>query len=185
MQDQCSNSNSAAGAHAHHHACSCVQADVLADMYSLGERMLANWQSSSNSGQADWQSNRQSSSHSGQVPDEHFQALLLRAVSILLLNPWVDDDQTGRRHARHLNACCCQNVPHNPTHLTPPPRRRRPFPCPPSQTPSLLYAMLLRDQVLLQRTEQYLQIMQPAKHVPCTAYLLWDECRDILNCRTS
>ena len=30
-------------------------------------------------------------------PDQHYQALLLRAISIILLNPWIDDDQTGRR----------------------------------------------------------------------------------------
>ncbi len=30
-------------------------------------------------------------------PDQHYQALLLRAISIVLLNPWIDDDQTGRR----------------------------------------------------------------------------------------
>ncbi len=30
-------------------------------------------------------------------PDQHYQALLLRASSIILLNPWIDDDQTGRR----------------------------------------------------------------------------------------
>ena len=57
-------------------------------MYSLADRMLANWQTSSSN---------------GQLPDEHFQALLLRAVSILLLNPWVDDDQTGRRYVMQLN----------------------------------------------------------------------------------
>ena len=56
-------------------------------MYSLANRMLADWHSSSSN---------------GQLPDEHFQTLLLRAVSILLLNPWVDDDQTGRRCAGHV-----------------------------------------------------------------------------------
>ena len=56
-------------------------------MNSLAERMLSDWQSSSSN---------------GQLPDEHFQALLLRAVSTLLLNPWVDDDQTGRRCAGHV-----------------------------------------------------------------------------------
>ncbi len=30
-------------------------------------------------------------------PDQHYQALLLRAISVILLNPWIDDDQTGRR----------------------------------------------------------------------------------------
>ncbi|KAL3161776.1 hypothetical protein ABBQ38_008870 [Trebouxia sp. C0009 RCD-2024] len=59
-----------------------MQADMLKEMHSLSDRMLASWQSSSSN---------------GQLPDEHFQALLLRAVSILLLNPWVDDDQVGRR----------------------------------------------------------------------------------------
>ena len=60
-----------------------MQANTLNEMHSLSDHMLASWQSDSN----------------GQVPDEHFQALLLRAVGILLLNPWVDDDQVGRRCA--------------------------------------------------------------------------------------
>lgn len=66
--------------------CSGMQADMLQEMHSLSDRMLASWQSSSSN---------------GQMPDEHFQALLLRAVGILLLNPCVDDDQVGRRCA-----CC-------------------------------------------------------------------------------
>ena len=89
--------SSATDAHTHHHACSCVQADVLADMYSLADRMQADWHFNGNS----WQ-----------IPDEHFQALLLRAVSILLLNPWVDDDQIGRRCARCPHTLCCWNAMH-------------------------------------------------------------------------
>ena len=61
-------------------------------MYSLADCMLLNWQMSSSN---------------GQLPDEHFQALLLRAVSILLLNPWVDDDQNGRRYAAHICVQVC------------------------------------------------------------------------------
>ena len=72
--------------------CSGIQADVLTDMCSLAERMLLSWQASSSN---------------GQLPDEHFQALLLRAVSILLLNPWVDDDQAGRRYACHVCVQVC------------------------------------------------------------------------------
>lgn len=61
---------------------STVQAEVLSDMSSLTDHMLAGWRSGSST---------------AQQPDEHYQALLLRAVSIILLNPWVDDDQIGRR----------------------------------------------------------------------------------------
>ena len=42
---------------------------------------------------ADWQA----SSAGDAAPDEHYQAMVLQAVSIMLLNPWLDDDQTGRR----------------------------------------------------------------------------------------
>ena len=64
--------------------CSKVQAHVLSSMHSLTDDMLVEWHSASSK---------------DQQPDEHYQGLLLRAVSIILLNPWVDDDQTGRRYA--------------------------------------------------------------------------------------
>ena len=71
--------------------CSNVQAHVLSDMFSLTDHMLADWRSGSST---------------SQQPDEHYQALLLRAVSIILLNPWVDDDQTGRR----CNCCALSQL---------------------------------------------------------------------------
>lgn len=51
-------------------------------MYNLAEQTTADWQSAVDN---------------HKPPDQHYQALLLRAISIILLNPWVDDDQTGRR----------------------------------------------------------------------------------------
>ena len=51
-------------------------------MYNLTEQMSADWQSTVDN---------------HEIPDQNYQALLLQAISIILLNPWVDDDQTGRR----------------------------------------------------------------------------------------
>ena len=42
---------------------------------------------------ADWQA----CGGNQDLPDEHYQSTVLWAVSILLLNPWLDNDQTGRR----------------------------------------------------------------------------------------
>jgi len=60
--------------------CSDVQGDVLTAMYSLADHTLA-----------DWQSNKD------RLSDQHYHALLVRATGIILLNPWVEDDQSGRR----------------------------------------------------------------------------------------
>ena len=61
-------------------SCSAVQGDVLTAMHSLVDHALVAWPSDDD-----------------EPPDQHYQALLLRAISIILLNPWIDDDQTGRR----------------------------------------------------------------------------------------
>ena len=61
-------------------SCSDIQGDVLTAMYSLVDHALADWPADKDN-----------------PPDQHYQTLLLRAISIILLNPWVDDDQTGRR----------------------------------------------------------------------------------------
>ena len=63
-------------------SCSDIQGDVLTAMYSLVDHTLADWPADKD-----------------KAPDQHYQTLLLRAVSIILLNPWIDDDQTGRRSA--------------------------------------------------------------------------------------
>lgn len=59
-----------------------IQRDVLTAMYNLTEQMSADWKSAVDN---------------HEPPDQNYQALLLQAISIILLNPWVDDDQTGRR----------------------------------------------------------------------------------------
>lgn len=59
---------------------SAVQGDVLTAMHSLVHCALVAWTAEDDA-----------------TPDQHYQALLLRAISIVLLNPWIDDDQTGRR----------------------------------------------------------------------------------------
>ncbi len=61
-------------------SCSAVQGDVLTAMHSLVHDALVAWPADDD-----------------EPPDQHYQALLLRAISIILLNPWIDDDQTGRR----------------------------------------------------------------------------------------
>ncbi len=61
-------------------SCSAVQGDVLTAMHSLVDHALVAWPADDD-----------------EPPDQHYQALLLRAISIILLNPWIDDDQTGRR----------------------------------------------------------------------------------------
>ena len=61
-------------------SCSAVQGDVLTAMHSLVHCALVAWTAEDDA-----------------TPDQHYQALLLRAISIVLLNPWIDDDQTGRR----------------------------------------------------------------------------------------
>lgn len=43
---------------------------------------------------ADWQAYSKDNSS----PDEHYQSMVLQAFIILLLNPWIDDDQIGRRY---------------------------------------------------------------------------------------
>ena len=69
--------------------CSHMQSVVMTDMHTLSGSML---------------DDTQSSCSKKQLPNEHDQSRLLSAVSILLLSPWVDDDQMGRRCA-----CCCFN----------------------------------------------------------------------------
>lgn len=61
-------------------SCSDIQGDVLTAMYSLVDHTLADWPADKD-----------------KPPDQHYQMLLLRAISIILLNPWIDDDQIGRR----------------------------------------------------------------------------------------
>ena len=69
-------------------SCSDIHEDVLTAMYSLVEHTLADWPADKD-----------------KPPDQHYQMLLLRAISIILLNPWIDDDQTGRRSALCLALC--------------------------------------------------------------------------------
>ena len=64
------------------HACSDLQSELLSEMSMLVQHSLADWQACG--GNQD-------------LPDEHYQSTVLWAVSILLLNPWLDNDQTGRR----------------------------------------------------------------------------------------
>lgn len=61
------------------HGCSDLQSELLSEMSMLVQHSLADWQACSG------------------PPDEHYQSTMLWALSILLLNPWLDNDQTGRR----------------------------------------------------------------------------------------
>lgn len=62
--------------------CSDLQSELLSEMCMLVQHSVADWQALGGNSDA---------------PDEHYQLMVLCAMSVMLLNPWLDDDQTGRR----------------------------------------------------------------------------------------